>query len=135
MRISYWSSYVCSSDLEFSTDGRLHYCTSASCPRGIHVDGRCRVRHHYRDAVHSSLLSTCGAARSFPPFRRARCSTDELLGAARGRERFLDDMARRLVGPVCSPAVLLDACDGCAPAFLRRHALQDRKSTRLNSSH
>src|SRR3546814_9365269 len=57
---------------------------------------------------------------------RARCSTDELLGAARGRERFLDDMARRLVGPVCSPAVLLDACDGCAPAFLRRHALHHR---------
>src|SRR3546814_17992450 len=41
-------------------------------------------------------------------------------------ERFLDDMARRLVGPVCSPAVLLDACDGCAPAFLRRHALHHR---------
>src|SRR3546814_10154701 len=35
-------------------------------------------------------------------------------------------MARRLVGPFCSPAVLLDACDGCAPAFLRRHALHHR---------
>src|SRR3546814_31307 len=43
-------------------------------------------------------------------------------------------MARGVVGPVCSPGVLFDACDGSAPAFLRRHALHHR-AARFAPSH
>src|SRR3546814_5869861 len=120
MRISDWSSDVCSSDLDFAVNPapRLVWNASASAPIGFwRIDPRARI-----DRGDMVLVQTPDSVRQLAARRHYLPANVPLLKS----------VAARKGSEVCAlgPAIFIDG-----RLTATRKKVEDRKSTRLNSSH
>src|SRR3546814_1242318 len=136
MRISDWSSDVCSSDLLFRPDG----CVCSQCSRTRYQLRRApseRPPHSGRlcETRCSGKLShgvhTQTAERSLGLVREARHGRD----IAALRPAFRGDRLRTMFQKVALLALEIDMEEGFVDAGSNPLVGEDRKSTRLNSSH
>src|SRR3546814_2524183 len=122
MRISDWSSDVCSSDLRFFQQ-RLGYINPERPEGRVPVDAKAN-----RQAGFGRI-----AEIEFPE-RRNRVGHQRGMATRAGLSRGCYHSTRSIAA-LELPGAVPNRANSCGSAVIKRWAVRDRKSTRLNSSH
>src|SRR3546814_3103521 len=135
MRISDWSSDVCSSDLLHSGGKTLEFVPYAAChrlPQDVGLEARCAAAMQAFNAPYSMImleLDAVGMLDTEVENRGKVFVTTELGGGGSATPRTVAVAKRGLRNVLHHAGILQGAVE------MRPSVQLDRKSTRLNSSH
>src|SRR3546814_13833555 len=73
MRISDWSSDVCSSDLQWPDFSGKFHSASSRTPRRTSAAGRCRAAGRAKSGIETGLAAPGKAVTAFPEFLPSKC--------------------------------------------------------------